>query len=73
MPKSIYTTSQALQPGSTGDRDTGACGSHQEEHQPLGQPNSSGTQEISTLVKPQDGECVWISEKLMNYSQKHKG
>ena len=48
MPKTIYITSQALQLGSTGDRDTGTCGSHQEEHQPLGQPNSSGTQEIST-------------------------
>ena len=25
------------------------------------------------LVKLQDGECVWISEKLMNSSPKHKG
>ena len=48
MPKTVYITSQALQLGSAGNRDTGACGSHQEKHQPLGQPNSSGTQEIST-------------------------
>ena len=25
------------------------------------------------LVNPQDEECVWISEKSMNSSQKHKG
>ena len=48
MPKTIHITSQALQLGSTGNRDAGTCRSHQEEHQPLDQPNSGGTQEIST-------------------------
>ena len=48
MPKTIHITSQALQLGSAGNQDTRADRSHQEEHQPLGQPNSSGTQEIST-------------------------
>ena len=46
MPKTIHITSQALQLGSAGNRDTRVCRSHQEEHQPLGQPNSNGTQEI---------------------------
>ena len=48
MPKTIHITSQALQLGSAGNQDTGMHGSHHKEHQPLGQPDSSGTQEIST-------------------------
>ena len=48
MSKALQFTSQALQLGSARNQDIGACGSHQEEHQSLGQPNSCGTQEIST-------------------------
>ena len=46
MPKTIHITSEALQLGSAGNRNARACGHHQEKHQPLGQPNSHGTQEI---------------------------
>ena len=47
MSKALHITSLALQLGSARNQDIGACGSHQEEHQPLGQSNSCGTQEVS--------------------------
>ena len=48
MSKAVHITSEALQLGSAGNRNARMCGSHQEKHQPLGQPNSHGTQETST-------------------------
>ena len=48
MSKAVHITSEALQLGSAGNQNARARGSHQEKHQPLGQSNSSGTQEIST-------------------------
>ena len=48
MPKTIHITSKALQLGSAGNQNTRMCGSHQEKHQPLGQPKSGGTKQIST-------------------------
>ena len=32
MPKTVHITSEALQLGSAGNRDTRMCGSHQEKH-----------------------------------------
>ena len=48
MSKAVHSTSEALQLGSAGDQNTRTCRSHQEKHQPLGQSNCHGTQEIST-------------------------
>ena len=38
MSKTLHIASQELQLGSARNQDIVACGSHQEEHQPLGQP-----------------------------------